>query len=500
VERERALKKIQDITHLETSVVGAEEAESVVDEEDLEHRSTIVKDKTTRRSSSMASSKHHEPPPKNQSDRENRSKDRHLIVKKRLITSTRNMHTGMTTWHVQRNFDWERGSRLLLRSLRRTNGTPRAFMEEWLETLTRTARRDFKGVSNHPKPQVRLDKSYSTGYKDVESDVECMPHLINSDDEIYTGDPVNEDRARERTTFRTTYRMKHILQAYWDLPEMTLQQAVRMPMKGRTNQRDQEKRQELAGPQLMNKASVEVTFDEIAGAYSEEEDPRSVFGPTKHGQSDHKARVYVTHEGFSDMPWPIRMHWCNVAILDILHQGDTLQSMGTKEIVVGHGQHDDLVSTAYGKILQTQADEYIDWYALAIKKAWEDRPNPVRTKELRALETLLHCSTQQLIRMAASRGGILKLDDGFDGCVHQLSPRSTRIRSFRVTTIPSRRVRRENMENYISGNFTMTTGEIVVENIMAKGERHELPLALKRDATSLAMDSDGDQGATNGRP
>jgi hypothetical protein len=61
-------------------------------------------------------------------------------------------------------------------------------------------------------------------------------------------------------------------------------------------------------------------------------------------------------------------------------------------------------------------------------------------------------------------------------------------------------VRRENTENYISGNFTMTTGEIVVENIMAKGERHELPLALKRDATSLAMDSDGDQGATNGRP
>jgi hypothetical protein len=361
VERERAFKKIQDITHLETSVVGAEEAESVVDEEDLEHRSTIVKDKTTRRSSSMASSKHHEPPPKNQSDRENRSKDRHLIVKKRLITSTRNMHTGMTTWHVPRNFDWERGSRSLLRSLRRTNGTPRAFMEEWLETLTRTARRNFKGFSNHPKPQVRLDKSYSTGYKDVESDVECMPHLINSDDEIYTGDPVNEDRARERTTFRTTYQMKHILQA------------------------------------------------------------RSVFGPTKHGKSDYKARVYVTHEGFSDMPWPIRMHWCNVAILDILHQGDTLQSMGTKEIMVGHGQHDDLVSTAYGKILQTQADEYIDWYALAMKKAWEDRPNPVRTKELRAVETLLHCSTQQLIRMAASRGGILKLDDSFDGCVHQIS-------------------------------------------------------------------------------
>jgi hypothetical protein len=40
--------KIQDIAHLEISVVGAEEVESVVDEEDLKHRSTIIKDKTTR--------------------------------------------------------------------------------------------------------------------------------------------------------------------------------------------------------------------------------------------------------------------------------------------------------------------------------------------------------------------------------------------------------------------------------------------------------------------
>jgi hypothetical protein len=63
-----------------------------------------------------------------------------------------------------------------------------------------------------------------------------------------------------------------------------------------------------------------------------------------------------------------------------LHQGDTLQSMGTKEIMVGHGQHDELVSTAYGKELQTPADECIDWYASVIKKAWEDRPKPVRPK------------------------------------------------------------------------------------------------------------------------
>jgi hypothetical protein len=49
------------------------------------------------------------------------------------------------------------------------------------------------------------------------------------------------------------------------------------------------------------------------------------------------------------MQWQFRMIWCTVATLDIVHQGDTLQSMGTKEIMVGHGQHGTLVSTAYGK-------------------------------------------------------------------------------------------------------------------------------------------------------
>ena len=84
---------------------------------------------------------------------------------------------------------------------------------------------------------------------------------------------------------------------------MTMQEAIRMQGNGPTKPRIQE----LAGSQNVNKASVELTFDEIAGAYSEEGDPRSVFGPTKHDQSDYRARVYVTHEAFSHMPWPIRM-------------------------------------------------------------------------------------------------------------------------------------------------------------------------------------------------
>jgi hypothetical protein len=61
-------------------------------------------------------------------------------------------------------------------------------------------------------------------------------------------------------------------------------------------------------------------------------------------------------------------------------------------------------------------DHYIDWYVLTIKKAWEDRPEPlaVRPRDFRALEILLHCHRQQLIRMAASRGETLKLDDRYE--------------------------------------------------------------------------------------
>jgi hypothetical protein len=106
---------------------------------------------------------------------------------------------------------------------------------------------------------------------------------------------------------------------------MTIQEAIRMQWNGPTNPRIQE----LAVSQNVNKAPVELTFDEIAGAYSEEEDPRSVFRPMKHDQSDYRARVYVTHEAFSHMQWPIRMNWRTVATMDILHQGDKLQSMGT---------------------------------------------------------------------------------------------------------------------------------------------------------------------------
>jgi hypothetical protein len=82
------------------------------------------------------------------------------------------------------------------------------------------------------------------------------------------------------------------------------------------------------------------------------------------------------------------------------------------------------------------ADENIDWFALVIKKAWEDMPRPAQTKKYRALETLLHYRRQQLIRMAASRGATLEVDNGYEWYAHRPSPRSTKIQSFRVTVLP----------------------------------------------------------------
>jgi hypothetical protein len=48
---------------------------------------------------------------------------------------------------------------------------------------------------------------------------------------------------------------------------------------------------------------------------------------------------------------------------------------------------------------------------LVIKKAWEDTPGKVQQGRAQALENLLHCSRQQLVRKAASQGGTLKINN-----------------------------------------------------------------------------------------
>jgi hypothetical protein len=122
---------------------AAEEAESVVHEEDLEFRSTTARGKTTRRRSSMASSKHHERLPKNPSAGRNPFKTQHLIAKKPLRVSIRNSRIK----HVRRNCDWERGLRSLQRM--RTSGAPRASTEGPLEIWIHSAKRETVGTPRY---------------------------------------------------------------------------------------------------------------------------------------------------------------------------------------------------------------------------------------------------------------------------------------------------------------------------------------------------------------
>ncbi len=50
------------------------------------------------------------------------------------------------------------------------------------------------------------------------------------------------------------------------------------------------------------------------------------------------------------------MRWRDVATVTVLQQGDTLRSMGSKEIMLEQGQDYKLVETAYRRMLNSMAD------------------------------------------------------------------------------------------------------------------------------------------------
>jgi hypothetical protein len=102
----------------------------------------------------MASSKHHELLPKNQSDRENQSKDQHLIMKKLLIMSTRKLQEYA---YQARPDELRLGTRVEIAAEESEEGewdSPSLYekMAGDLDTYRQ------KGVSNHSKQQARLDK------------------------------------------------------------------------------------------------------------------------------------------------------------------------------------------------------------------------------------------------------------------------------------------------------------------------------------------------------
>jgi hypothetical protein len=164
--------------------------------------------------------------------------------------------------------------------------------------------------------------------------------------------------------------------------------------------------------------------------------------------------------------------------------------MGSKEIIVGHGHHRMLVETAYDRILATMCDENIDWFASMIRKAWEDMPQQVQPKEILALESLLHCRRQQLIRMAASRGGTLKLDDTYEWvCTSTIAEidKDTIVQGYyHIISTGEKREYGELQLRKLHDDY-----EIVMEINVAKEERHELPLVLERDMTLPPMETKG---------
>jgi hypothetical protein len=128
------------------------------------------------------------------------------------------------------------------------------------------------------------------------------------------------------------------------------------------------------------------------------------------------------------------------------------------------------------------SDENIDWFALVIRKAWEDMPEQAQPKEILALETLSHCRRQQLIRMAASRGGTLKLDDTYEWvCTSTIVgiDMDTIVQGYYhiIPTDEKREYGELHLRN-LHDNYN-----IVVENNTAKGERHDLPLVLELDVS-----------------
>jgi hypothetical protein len=111
-----------------------------------------------------------------------------------------------------------------------------------------------------------------------------------------------------------------------------------------------------------------------------------------------------------------------------------------------------------------------DWFASVIRKAWEDMPEQAQPKDIRALETLLHCLKQQLIRMAASRGGTLKLDNRYEWvCTSTIAEidKDTMVQGY-YHIIPTGEKR-----EYAELHFRKLHDEheVVVENITAKGKR-----------------------------
>jgi hypothetical protein len=117
-------------------------------------------------------------------------------------------------------------------------------------------------------------------------------------------------------------------------------------------------------------------------------------------------------------------------------------------------------------------------------------PQQAQPKKIRELETLLHCRRQQLIGMAASRGGTLKIDDAYErvcsSTIAEIDTDTIVQDYYHIIPTGEKREYGELLLRKLHDDY-----EIMMENNIAKGECHELPLVLERDATLPPMEIKG---------
>jgi hypothetical protein len=115
-----------------------------------------------------------------------------------------------------------------------------------------------------------------------------------------------------------------------------------------------------------------------------------------------------------------------------------------------------------------------------------------RPKQIRALETLLHCRRQQLIRMAASRRGTLKLDHIYEWVcssnIAEIDKDMIVQGHYHIIPMGEKREYGELHLRKLHDDY-----EIVVENNTAKGQSHELPALVQGTTTETALVTDSEE-------
>jgi hypothetical protein len=167
---------------------------------------------------------------------------------------------------------------------------------------------------------------------------------------------------------------------------------------------------QLQGTYDQSVTNVELTLDAIAEVFKGEDDFRTYF---RHDNTPAgKANVYTTSKFLDQMHWGDRVRWRELPGITVLQPGEVIPRMRDMRIMVEQGYRNQLIMGAHNKMMQRTSDDMIIWLATVMSKAWSD-DNDSFTPEVNeeALQRLMYCRRQQILRIAASQGGTLHIDN-----------------------------------------------------------------------------------------